>query len=113
MGQLPVERVTPDRIFDRVGLDYAGLMLVKYSYVCKPTVTKSYICVFIYLPVKAVNLELVSNLTSEAFITNLRQFISHHGKRSLLWSDHGSNFARATQDLADLMNFLFHQQTQE
>ena len=49
MGQLPVESVTSDGVFDRVGLDYAGPMLVKYGYVRKPTVIMSYICVFISL----------------------------------------------------------------
>ena len=70
-----MERVTPDRVFDRVGLDYAGPVLVKYGYVHKPTVIKSYVCVFVSLSVKAVHLELVSSLTSEAFIAALKRFI--------------------------------------
>lgn len=33
MGQLPLERITPDVVFDRVGLDYAGPLLVKFGHV--------------------------------------------------------------------------------
>ena len=43
MGQLPKERVTPDSVFYRVGLDYAGSIYVKHGYVRKPV---AYICVF-------------------------------------------------------------------
>ena len=112
MGQLPMERITPDAVFDRVGLDYAGPLLVKYGYVRKPTLVKSYVCVFVSLSVKAVHLELVSNLTSEAFIAALRRFVARRGKPHLLWSDHGSNFVGAAQDMAELVKFLSQQQTQ-
>ncbi len=40
-----------------------GPLYVKYGSVRKPTVLKSYVCVFVSLSVKAVHLELVSNLT--------------------------------------------------
>ena len=103
MGQLPMERVTPDLVFERVGVDYAGPVYVKHGHVRKPTVVKSYICVFVSLSVKAVHLELVSDLTTEAFIATLRQFIA--GKPSLMWSDHGSNFVGAQKELRELVNF--------
>ena len=72
LGQLPVERITPGSVFDKVGVDYAGPMLIKYGHVRKPTIVKAYVCVFVSLAVKAVHLELVSDLTSEAFIACLK-----------------------------------------
>ena len=72
MGQLPIERLTPRPVFDNVGIDYAGPIYIKYGYICKPTIIKSYVCVFVSLSVKAVHLELVSDLTTEAFIAALR-----------------------------------------
>jgi hypothetical protein len=41
LGQLPVERITPDSVFDRVGLDYVGPFTVKYGSTCKPTLVFS------------------------------------------------------------------------
>lgn len=105
MGQLPMERVTPDSVFGKTGLDYAGPVYVKRGAVRKPVMTKAYICVFVSLSVKAVHLELVSDLTTDSFIACLRRFIARRGKPSLLWSDHGSNFVGAVSEL-----FVFLQQ---
>ena len=112
MGQLPTERVTPDIVFENVGVDYAGPIYIKYGHVRKPTVVKAYICVFVSLSVKAAHLELVSDLTSEAFISTFRRFIARRGKPSLVWSDHGSNFVGAQKDLKQLAEFLEDQKTQ-
>ena len=67
LGQL-LERVTPDLLFDKVDVDYAGPFYIKYGHVRKPTVVKTYASVFVSLSVKAVHLELVSELTTEAFL---------------------------------------------
>jgi hypothetical protein len=109
MGQLPLERVTPGLVFERVGVDYAGPVYLKLGHVRKPTIVKSYICVFVALSVKAVHLELVSDLTSTAFIACLRRFIARRGKPSSIWSDHGSNFVGAARELAELKAFLEQQ----
>ena len=112
MGQLPMEHVTPDCIFDRVGVDYAGPVYVKHGFVCKPTVVKAYICIFVSLSVKAVHLELVSDLSSDAFIACLRRFIARRGKPTLLWSDHGTNFVGASRELREFVEFLEQQKSQ-
>ena len=113
LGQLPMERVTPDTVFDRIGVDYAGPIYVKYGYVRKPTVVKTYVCVFVSLTVKAVHLELVSDLSTDAFIACLRRFISRRGIPGLIWSDHGSNFVGAARELKELSEFLELQKTQK
>ena len=112
LGQLPIERLTPGPVFDKVGVDYAGPLLIKYGHVRKPTIVKSYVCVFVSLTVKAVHLELVSDLTTDAFIACLRQFISRRGIPSLIWSDHGSNFVGAAREIKDLYEFPRSSQTQ-
>ena len=113
LGQLPIERITPDSVFDKVGIDYAGPMYIKYGHVRKPTIVKAYVCVFVSLSVKAVHLELVSDLTSQAFIAALRRFISRRGKPSLIWSDNGTNFTGASRELRELCDFLKQQKTQQ
>ena len=112
LGQLPIERVTPDVVFDRVGVDYAGPIYVKYGYVRKPTVVKAYVCIFVSLSVRAVHLELVSDLSSEAFIACLRRFVSRRGLPNLIWSDHGTNFVGAARELKELSEFLNNQKSQ-
>ena len=51
MGQLPIERITPGSVFNRVGVDYAGLVYIKYEFVRTPTVIKAYVCIFLSLSV--------------------------------------------------------------
>jgi hypothetical protein len=48
---------------------------------------------------KAIHLELMSNLTSEAFIAALKCFIVRRGLMDHLYSDNGSNFVGANRDL--------------
>ena len=111
-GQLPAERITPDTVFERVGLDYAGPFSLKYGPMRKPTVIKAYVCVFVSLTVKAVHLELVSDLTTDAFIATLRRFIARRGKPSLIWSDHGTNFVGAVRELKQFIDFFQNQKSQ-
>jgi hypothetical protein len=112
LGQLPIEQVTPGSVFTRFGVDYAGPFQIKYGYVKKPTILKAYICLFVCLAVKAVHLELVSHLTTEAFIAALRTFTARRGHPQLIWSDHGTNFVGANSELRELNVFLSHQITQ-
>ena len=116
MGKLPIERVTPNHtgtVFANVGIDYAGPVKMKYGSVRRPTVVKAYICVFVSLSVKAVHLEVVSDLTTDAFIACLRRFISRRGKPNVIWSDHGTNFVGAARELKELSGFLQEKKTQD
>jgi len=106
MGKLPPERVTPDIVFEHVGLDYAGPLYIKRGCTRKLTILKSYVCVFVSMSVKAVHLELVSDLSTESFIACLRRFIASRGKPASIWSDHGTNFVGANRVLKELYTFL-------
>ena len=76
LGQLPLERVTPGPVFEKVGVDYAGPYYIKYESIRKPTIIKAYVCAFVSLSVKAVHLEAVSDLMTDAFVATLRRFIA-------------------------------------
>ena len=67
-----------------------GPFQVKYGYARKPIVIKTYIFLFVCLSVKAVHLELVLDLTTEAFIAALRLFFGRRGYPTL-WSDQDMN----------------------
>jgi hypothetical protein len=51
---------------------------------------------------KAIHLELVSNLTSEAFIAALKRFIARRGLIDHLYSNNGFNFIGANRELKEL-----------
>lgn len=74
-----MEKVTPDSVFERTGVDYAGSLYVKYGYTRKPIVVKAYVCVFVSLTMKAAHLELVSDISSGTFSACLRRFIARRG----------------------------------
>ena len=60
-GQLPLEHVTPDLVFEKVGVNYAGHVYLKNGHVCKPVIVKAYVCIFVSLTVNAIHIELVSD----------------------------------------------------
>ena len=111
-GQLPAERFATSSVFEHVGVDFAGPILLKCGYVRKPTIVKAYICVFVCLSVKALHLEVVSDLTTEAFLAALRRFIARCGKPASIWSDNGTNFVGAARELKELNDFMEIQRTQ-
>ena len=94
LGQLPIERITPCPVFDKVGVDYAGPVL---GHVRKPTVVKAYICFRI---THCQGCSSGVDITTDAFIACLRQFISRRGIPSHIWSDHGTNFVGAAREVS-------------
>lgn len=110
MGELPKQRVVPSSPFTITGVDYAGPILVKQgSY--RPKQIKAYIAVFVCLATKAIHLELVSELTTNAFIAALRRFIGQYGAPSEIHSDNGTNFQGAKNELHQLYE-LFRQESE-
>ena len=92
MGQLPIHRVTPSPTFTKSGIDFAGPLLIRKGHTRKPVYIESYVCIFVCFATKAVHLELVSDLTTEAFIVCFSCFISQRGLPTDVFSDIGSNF---------------------
>ena len=113
MGQLPSSRVTPGSVFNNVGIEYAGPVITKRGHTQRLILQKTYICVFVCMAVKAVQLEAVSDLTSEAFISALKRFISRRGKPSQILSDNGTNFVGANNHLKEVYKFLAAKATQD
>ena len=106
LGQLPPDRLSPGPVFDRVGVDYTGPIMVKSGSPRKPFVTKAYVCMFVSFTVKAVHLEPVSELTTASFIATLRRFMARRGKPIVIWSDHGTNFVGTAKEIKELYALL-------
>ncbi|XP_075210284.1 uncharacterized protein LOC142317612 [Lycorma delicatula] len=80
MDNLPKERVQPARPFLNSGVDYYGPVSVCPSHKRGVAPVKAYITIFVCLATRAVHIELVSALTTEAFLGALEQFMSRQGK---------------------------------
>ena len=99
MGDLPSSRIeVPERAFSCVGLDFAGPLTFKNGTQC----VKGYVAVFICFASKAVHLEAVSSLMSDAVAAALRRFIARPGIPSQIVSDNATNFVGARRDLNEL-----------
>jgi hypothetical protein len=72
MGDLPAARITEARPFTNVGVDYCGSFYIKDRKDRNRRKIKVCVAIFVCLAVKVVHIELVSDLTSEAFIAVLR-----------------------------------------
>lgn len=101
MGNLPENRVTAVSPFELTGVDYAGPVIVKEGKY-KPKHVKAYIALFVCLTTKAIHLELVSDLTTEAFLAALDRFVNRRGLVHKIMSDNATNFAGASKELHQL-----------
>ncbi|XP_066585612.1 uncharacterized protein [Prorops nasuta] len=99
MGSLPAARVFRSFTFEHTGVDYAGPFSVKLHHGRNAKAIKCYVAVFVCLSTRAVHLELVSRLDTEAFLAALTRFISRRGKPAVIYSDNGLNFQGADAEL--------------
>lgn len=113
MSALPKDRVLVSRPFQKVGVDYGGPFLMKTSCLRRAPVTKAYIAIFICMATKAVHIELVSSLSTEAFLMTLKRFISRRGNVSVIYSDNATNFLGARNQLLELRDFFRRQETSD
>jgi hypothetical protein len=103
MGDLPIHRVVIHHAFVNVGLDYCGPITLKLT---RRTSTKAYVAIFVCMATKACHIELVSDLTSKAFIAALSRFVSRRGHCQNIYSDNGTNFVGAQKELSQLYELL-------
>ena len=68
--------------------------------------TKGYIAIFVCFVTKTVHIEVVTSLTTEAFLAALRQFIARRGKPHTLYSDNGTNYQGAANELHELTKMI-------
>ena len=101
MGDLPKERIdVPTRAFKNAGLDFAG------TYLCKPSSKarnqdKAYMA-FVCFASKAVHVECVSDVTTMGCMAAKRRFVFRRGCPSQVFSDNGTKFVGAANEIQQL-----------
>lgn len=64
---------------------------------------KVYIAIFVCFATKAIHLELIGDLSSNTFLMALRRFISRRGKPVNIYSDNGTSFVGAYNDISKFL----------
>ena len=111
-GNLPIDRTEGSTPFQATGVDYAGPILYKAT---SKKEGKAYILLFTCSLTRAVNIELMPDLTTEVFITALKRFIARRGRPRKIYSDNATTFVGAEWWLRNVMkdenlqNYLAHQ----
>jgi len=102
MADLPSVRVQQYRSFTNVGMDYGGPFTIKESRRRNARTHKAYLALFVCLATKAVHLEIVTDLSTEAFLASLDRFVARRGIPSQICSDCGTNYVGAARQLKSL-----------
>lgn len=107
MGNLPSSRINPSRCFLKTGVDLGGPFNVKSLQLRNLRHYKAYICLFVCFSTKAVHLEIVSELSTESFLAALTRFVSRRGLCTDVYSDCGTNFVGANNQLRKLLKIFW------
>lgn len=103
MGNLPQSRVNPSSPFEICGTDFAGPFHISNRKGRGARTNKCYLCLFVCFSSKALHLEVVSELSTNAFISCLRRFISRRGKPRIIYCDNGRNYVGANNELGRML----------
>lgn len=102
MADLPEDRVSEvKRPFLVTAVDFAGPFVVHYKGRGSRT-TKVYVAVYVCFSTKAVHLDVVENLSTEAFLDSLRRFVGRRGVPAKLYSDNGTNFVGSRNKINEM-----------
>ncbi|GFX99023.1 integrase catalytic domain-containing protein [Trichonephila clavipes] len=92
---LPSDRVKDAAVFEVVGVDLAGPLYIKRG-------DKVWIVLYTCAIYRALHLELVSSLSTDAFLLSFRRFVTSRGRPRIIYSDNGTNFRGAYNELIDI-----------
>lgn len=86
---LPAERVNETNPFKITGIDYTGHFYVQSD---QQTANKVYILIFTCFVTRAVHLELLNDMTTEAFVMAFIRFSNRYTIPSVVYSDNAKSF---------------------
>lgn len=109
MADLPEDRMEMTPPFTYCGIDCFGPFHVKEA----RKELKKYGLLFTCMCSRAIHIEMLDDLTTDAFINALRAFIAIRGSIRQLRCDQGTNFVGAKREFLNAMKNLDHEQLKE
>jgi len=85
---------------------YAGPMSLIFGPDLSKIITQTYIAIFVCFLTKAVHIEVVTSLSTEAFLVVLRLFIACRWKPKIIYSDKLPKFQGASNELHEIYKKL-------
>lgn len=112
MSELPSERVQIGKPFLHTGVDYAGpFELILPGAPREFPRKKCWVAVFVCLKSRAIHLDIVSDLTSMAFIACYERFIARRGRCEKIFSDNGTTFVGTEKELRKALEYWINKET--
>ena len=120
MAPLPEDRVNEASPFEIIGIDFTGPVIVEETkmvtkrktkkvpvkVVKVKTTSKYYIALTTCAVTRAIHLELVPDMTTDAFIRSFRRFVSRRGTCSIIYSDNAKTYKCAEKGIKECYEVL-------
>ena len=87
---LPEYRVSQQQPFESTGVDFAGPIYVRYP--SNKDTSKVWLCLFTCAVVRAVHLEIVTDMSTSSFLRCLKRFVARRGIPRRFISDNAKTF---------------------
>jgi hypothetical protein len=101
---LPKSRIVEDPPFTCTGIDFAGPLYVKNEDKSSLEMAKTWICLYTCGVTRAVHLELVREMSTEAFLRSFKRFTARRGVPAKVISDNAKTFISAAKKLCALLD---------
>ena len=95
----PIERASAGEAFEATGVDAAGPFWVRSA--GGRALLKRYVAIFACLRVRCLHVEVLADLSANAFLNALARFQARQPGLRSLWSDNATNFSKACKELKE------------
>ena len=112
MSTLPVERLKPSPSFLTVGIDYFGPYATKGE-VQKRVRGKSFGVIITCFGCRAVYVDVAHDASTDGFLQVLRRFVCVRGWPAVIYSDQGTQFVGASNELKEILRGMSWEQIKD
>ncbi len=95
---LPLDRLRTTSPFSVTGIDFAGPLSVRQG----NQLQKAYVVIFTCASVRAIHLELASDMTTATFLSTLQRFVGRRGVPNTIYSDNAKTFHASSDILSEI-----------